>query len=415
MTYDNPEMGTSGKAVRVGGDNANHFKWVVLAVTWLSFLISCIDRVAWSSIAAPVGQALGIQVAMLGAFVTAFYIGYVLANIVGGVVSDVLGARYTLTLALLPLGILTFSFSFIHTLAVGVIVQFFMGLTAGADYSACVKILATWFGKDKGRAMGIFATASSISVVLANAIVPSVAIMFSWGIAFKVLGAATVCIGIFALAILRNSPSTVVVEKITRHQVKELLRNRHLILLCACGLGGVYATVGFAAWGNALMTKEYGISPVVAGSIAAWFGLGAVIAKPLLGWLSDLWRGSAHWLAIGCLALFCVLLLVFGRCSTVTQFYAIAPFLGAAAYGYTPLLMAQVTRISGASAAGAAAGFSNAAWQMGSVMSPLLVGYVYAGTRSFEMALATLAVGPALGVLCLLFTGRPTPVASAAQ
>ena len=61
----------------------------------------------------------------------------------------------------------------------------------------------------------------------------------------------------------------------------------NLIFLSIAGCGGLWATVGFGAWGNALMTRQYGISPVVAGSIIASFGIGAVIAKPTLGWISD--------------------------------------------------------------------------------------------------------------------------------
>lgn len=38
---------------------------------------------------------------------------------------------------------------------------------------------------------------------------------------------------------------------------------------------------------NALMTKEYGISPVRAGTILAVFGVGAVISRPLLGLVRD--------------------------------------------------------------------------------------------------------------------------------
>ncbi|MBK4738511.1 MFS transporter [Noviherbaspirillum pedocola] len=402
MAYNNLDDCSSRKPHGADQSNSDRFKWVVLAIAWLSFVISCVDRVAWSTIASPVGQTLGISVAMFGAFVTAFYVGYVVANIAGGVISDVLGARCTLTLTLLPPGILTFLFIYIHSLTAGIIIQFIMGLSAGADYSACVKILATWFGKDKGKAMGISATGSSIAVVFANAIVPSVALKLSWGFAFKFLGIMTSLMGVLAFSILRNSPATVVMRRLKLHDVKVLFRNRQLLLFCVCGLGGVYATVGFAAWCNALITKEYGISPVVAGAVAVWFGFRAVIAKPLLGWLSDLWPRSARWLSIGCLGMFSSLLIVFGQCSNVIQFYAIAPFLGAAAYGYTPLLIAQVAQISGHNAAGAAAGISNAAWQLGSVVSPLLIGYVYAHTHSFETALAILAVGPALGVLCLL-------------
>lgn len=156
------------------------------------------------------------------------------------------------------------------------------------------------------------------------------------------------------------------------------------------------------------MTKQYGISPVTAGSIAATFGIGAVCAKPLLGWLSDLHGHARKRISILCLAAFAVMLMVFGQSSTVTQFYLIAPLLGAVGFGYTPVLMAQVSDACGRNSAGAGAGLTNAIWQSGSAMSPLAVGYLYGQTHSFAVALLTLAVGPVVAVaaLMLLPSGR---------
>src|SRR4029077_2038252 len=116
----------------------------------------------------------------------------------------------------------------------------------------------------------------------------------------------------------------------------------------------IWGTVGFGAWGNALMTKQHNISPLVAGSIAAWFGAGAVVAKPLLGWLSDQRAGARRTFSMLCLLIFAILLTVFGQASTTAQFYLVAPLLGAAAFGYTPLLIAEVTEVSDQRAAGVA-------------------------------------------------------------
>src|SRR5262245_39368393 len=58
------------------------YRWCVLLIAWLSFLMSFIDRLAWANVAIPVGHALGIPLAALGIFVTAFYVGYVIANLV---------------------------------------------------------------------------------------------------------------------------------------------------------------------------------------------------------------------------------------------------------------------------------------------------------------------------------------------
>ncbi|TBR71271.1 MAG: MFS transporter [Nevskiaceae bacterium] len=378
-------------------------RWLILFVVWGSFLLSYIDRVAWSSVAAPVGQSLGIAVGMLGAFVTAFYIGYVIANIVGGLVTDSLGGRKTLTFALIPLGIATFFFGNTQSLSTGVWIQLAMGLFAGADYSAGVKILTAWFGKDRGRAMGIYTTGTSLGVVIANAIVPSISASYGWEAAFRLLGIITFCWAIVTFVTIRETPSLAVQDRIRKSDFLAVLKNRNLIWLAIAGCGALWGTVGFGAWGNALMTKQYGISPVTAGSIIACFGVGAVIAKPTLGWLSDFRKGKRKEFAIGCLVCFAFLLFVFGHASTVTQFYVVAPLLGAAAFGYTPLLVAQVTEVVEEKFVGAAAGLTNAVWQMGSAAAPLFVGRVYGQTRSFELALVVLACGPLIGAVTLAF------------
>jgi sugar phosphate permease len=390
-------------AKRPDADPPPAYRWVVLFVTWVAFLLSYVDRVAWSTVAAPVGHSLGLSLSMLGAFITAFYIGYVVANVVAGFLTDTFGGRLTMTFALVPLGIATFCFSYTHSLASGVAIQLAMGVAAGADYSAGVKILTAWFGKEKGRAMGIYTTATSLAVVLANATVPLMSQQYGWETAFRILGGITLCWAVVSFLLLRDSPVREAYVAITRAEIRGLMKNRNLILLAFAGFGGLWGTVGYGAWSNALMTKQYGISPIVAGSIAAWFGIGAVLAKPTLGWISDLNVRLRIPMSVTCLAGFAILLVVFGQCSTTAQFYVIAPILGAFAFGYTPLLMAEITTASGSKSAGAAAGLTNAVWQLGSAISPLMVGLVYGQTKSFSLALATLAAGPIAAAVILLF------------
>ena len=405
MTQKAADAASAASAASAAQADASRYRWVVLAVVWAAFLLSYVDRVAWSSVAAPVGHSLGLQVSMLGAFITAFYIGYVLANIAGGILTDVLGGRMTLTLALVPLGAFTFCFGFAHSLWSGIAIQFAMGLAAGADYSAGMKIIAAWFRKDRGRAMGLYTTATSLAVVITNATVPTISQWYGWQTAFRLLGVITLACAAVAWFVLRDAPQgEPPLARVKTADILALLKSRNLILLAVAGCGGLWATVGFGAWGNALMTRQYGISPVTAGSIAATFGIGAVIAKPLLGWLSDMHSHSRKRISILCLSAFAVMLIVFGQCSTVTQFYLLAPLLGAVGFGYTPVLMAQVSDASGRNSAGAGAGLTNAIWQSGSAMSPLMVGYFYGQTHSFSTALLTLAVGPVVAVaaLCLL-------------
>jgi len=378
------------------------YRWTALFLVWGGFLVSYIDRRAWSSIAAPVGEAIGLEVAMLGVFVTAFYVGYVIANIAGGILTDFFGARVMTAATLIPLGVLTFSFSYTRSLWFGIVIQAAMGLAAGADYSAGMKIIATWFRRDRGVAMGIFTTATSLAVVIANATVPVLSQNYGWETAFHILGIMTIIWGIVSASLLRNHPREEPVGRTSRHEVFGLVKNRNLVLLAIAGCGGLWATIGFVSWGNALMTKQYGLSPVLAGQVMMAFGIGALLAKPVLGWLSDLRSISPKFLAVFCMVAFTVTLIIFSRCSTVTGFLMVTPFIGAFGYGFLPVLMSMISGASGDTAAGSGAGLTNALWQSGSAMSPLIVGHMYAVSHSLDTAIYTMAAGPVVAAIVLL-------------
>jgi sugar phosphate permease len=327
-----------------------------------------------------------------------------LANVCGGLLTDTIGARRTLTFSLLPLGIATYLFGYTSSLTMGIVLQIIMGLTAGADYAAGIKIIASWFSKERGLAMGLYGTATSLAVVVSNAIVPTLSQTYGWPIAFHILGLITGGWGVACFLLLRDTPTQATSTPITRGEVVALLKNRNMVLISAGGFCGFWATVGFGAWANALMTKQYGISPVKAGAILAVFGVGALISKPVLGIMRDLFgRRSAKVLPIGCLLCFSALLVAFGQCSSETMFYIVAPILGAAAYGYTPLLYVLITEAAGIRSVGAASGLSNATWQLGAGLAPMAVGAVYGSTQSFSLSFYTLAIGPVIGALLLSF------------
>ncbi|MGF6754337.1 MFS transporter [Paraburkholderia sp. GAS42] len=388
------------------------FRWVILLVIWAAFMVSCVDRFAWASIAAPVGRALGFRLALLGSLTTAFYVGYTVSCPVGGILADKFGSRATLAISMFPLGVLTFCFGFVQTFWMAIALHLLMGFAAGAEYGATIKILTVWFGKDKGRAFGIWATGTSVSVVVANATVPRITETYGWQAAYQILGIATVAFSLICFFVVKNTPDGKSVPRITSSQIAALLKNRNLLLLALGGAGALYGTLGFVAWANALMTVAHGVSPVIAGSVLVWFGIGAFVSKPLFGWLYDKLIHYAKLVAIVDLLLFIVLLITFGNCRSIAAYYMLAPFLGAAAYGYTPLLIGLYTRASGPQLAGAAAGFVNTVWSVGSFISPIVAGYVFQHGRSLNITLGVIAVGPLLGAILLCFVRKRAAAAS---
>jgi sugar phosphate permease len=379
-------------------------RWLVLGLAWLAFLLSYVDRLAWSNLASSVGHGLGLPVAALGVFVTAFYTGYVVSNLLGGLASDRIGPRLMLTIALLGLGVSTFLFGFAVSIAGGLVIQALMGLFAGTDYATGVKLIAAWFErKDRGTAMGIFMTATSLGVVVTNLFVPAVLDSLHWNGVYRLLGALTVAGALLCFLGVRDRPGGAADPLFNLSDFLQLFRDRNLILVALCGFGAMWGTWGFAFWASTLMIRGHHLSTVEAGGIVAMFGTGAIVSKPVIGILSDRMGGIRKIPVIACLFCFVAALLVFGTLKTKGQFRLLAPLLGVTAFAYSPLLGALVTETAGIRRAGSSAGVTNAFWQLGSVIVPVAVGIMFQATHSFYAAFVTLAAGPLLGACGLLF------------
>jgi sugar phosphate permease len=286
----------------------------------------------------------------------------------------------------------------------GLVIQALMGLSAGADYASCIKVIVSWFARqDRGKAMGLFLIASSLGVAATNAIVPSLVAAIGWQGVYRALGAATLAVGLLTFLTLRDGPLAAASHAGRGVGVGTVLRNPAMILITVAGFGGFWGTWGFAFWANALMIRQRGLSPVEAGVVVSLVGFAAIVGKPLFGWLSDRMGGRPKWIIVGCFLLFAVMLLVFGTLTDRQSFQMAAPLLGLGAFVYSPLLAVLVAERAGPALAGTATGVTSAFWQLGSVIVPLVVGLVFQTTGSFLAAFGVLAAGPLLGAACMLF------------
>ncbi|MFD9664966.1 nitrate/nitrite transporter [Rhodococcus sp. NPDC059968] len=395
----------------------SRYRWVVLGLCWLALVLTSVDRSTWGPASVFVGEDLGVPLASLGTFATAYYIGYVLSNAGNGFLTDWVGGRAIVTTSLIGAGIFMMIFGSTTSASVGIAVQAAVGLFAGADYAAGVKLITSWFRPEElGKAMGIFLSATSIGVVVANSTVPMLIEHFAWTTSYHVFGALSVVAGGICWMLLRPGPVDLRAEaaesSATGAVIMTILRNRNLMLVAVAGFGGCWGTYGFITWSNTLMIKGHSVTPATAGFIVALFAALGVFGKPLIGIISDRFNGARRVPAMIVLGCFAVTLLIFGMLSTPLGFLIAAPFLGLSAYCYLPLLVALIPRLVSSHVVGSSAGVSNAFWNIGSVLVPITVGAVFAASgKSFLAAFATLAAGPLVAVVALCFVNeRPGSV-----
>jgi sugar phosphate permease len=363
-----------------------------------------------------VGEDLGIPLASLGVFASGYYIGYVISNAFSGFLTDKVGGRLLISASLIGAGVFMFLFGSTTSAVTGIALQGLVGLFAGAEYSAGIKLVSSWFRPEElGKVMGIYTSATSLGVVIANTVVPALIHHFDWGASYHLFGALSVVIGLICYALLRPGPVVTIASGQGEKQatvIGTLVRNKNLMLLALAGFGGFWGTYGFIVWSNSLMMKGHGISPVIAGYIVAIFATLGVLGKPVIGLISDKLNGARRVPAMVMLGLFALMLILFGFLDTATEFLIAAPLLGLAAYCYLPMIVALVPRLVSSDVIGTAAGATNALWQLGSVLVPLAVGGVFAATgNSFIAAFGTLALGPFLGMVVMYFVNeRPGDV-----
>lgn len=378
----------------------SRYRWLVLAVCWAAFILTSVDRSVWGPAAPSVGGSLGVPLVALGIFATSYYIGYVITNFLGGVASDWVGPRTVLTVSLGGAGLCMIGFGTVQSFGLGLALQAVLGIFAGADYSAGAKTITSWFNApERNFAFGIYITATSLGTVIANLVVPSLISSAGWRASYFLFGSICILIAVCCALVVRTGQHDIKQRALPRLQ---LLADRDLILLAIAGFGSLWGTYGFVTWSNTLMTKGVGIDSVKAGLVVALFAITAVVFKPVVGLAAYRRGGRKKVLIVAILAMFAVMLLIFGQLHSTTAFFIAAPFLGFAGYCYSPLQNAMVQDLAKSETAGSAAGGVNAIWQLGSVTVPAVLGVVYNASHSVYLTFVVLAIGPVVGLLITL-------------
>lgn len=308
------------------------YRWLVLVLCWLAFTMTSVDRSTWGPASIFIGEDLGVPLASLGLFATFYYIGYVVSNAGSGFLTDKVGGRLLIAVSLVGAGASMMFFGSTTSAAIGMGVQALIGLFAGAEYAAGIKLISSWFRPEElGKAMGIYTSATSLGVVVANTAVPYLIEHYSWHASYLLFGGISIVAGVVCYAILRPGP--IVTRKTRtaggRSALRELTSNKNLLLLALAGFGGFWGTYGFITWSNALMIKGHGIDPAVAGGIVAIYAALGVLGKPLIGWIADKFNGARRIPAMVVLGCFSIMLVVFGLLDNALAFFNCRPVAGA--------------------------------------------------------------------------------------
>lgn len=387
----------------------------VLLIAWLAFLFSFVDRLSWPPVMPIASKALGLSAKEAGSYMTAFYLGYVVTQLPGGLLTDKYGYRKVLMGSFLIMGIFTALMGTITSYSQGFMYRVLAGIGSGAIFSACATAIFNWFPETiRGTAMGFLITASSLGLSVTNFFVPVLARDHGWQFSFFIAGLLPLGTLIFAWSLLKEqSPfehQELQISSDFWQDVFSLTHNRGLMITALAGFCAMWATWGTATWANTYININFSLSLVQVGVVMSTYGVAALLCKPIAGVIHDLLSGKRKYLLFVILMSFGILLLWFGANKSIQVLYILAPLLGIAAFVYSPVMSTLVGELVPPHLVGTAIGFVNAIWQLGSLISPLAVGAVIDATNNFIYAFATLAIGPIVGAFIILCIREPQQV-----
>jgi len=175
----------SAKAERVGS-----VRWVVCALLFFATTINYIDRQVLGILAPTLQQAIGWNEIEYGYIVTAFQAAYALGLLFVGRLLDLVGTRLGYAFALIFWSFAAMAHALARTPFGFGVARFGLGLGEAGNFPAAIKTVAEWFPKkERALATGIFNAGTNVGAVVAPAIVPWIALTYSWRAAFIVTGA----------------------------------------------------------------------------------------------------------------------------------------------------------------------------------------------------------------------------------
>ena len=303
----------------------------------------------------------------------------------------------------------------------------YFGVIEGICISTCwVPLVATvsrWFEDKRILALGIITSGVTIGSMVLPPFIAYLTIAYGWRLAFIMLA---VTVWIFAspgIIILGKKPprSTGVPhhsggkEDCIDDKTGNRIPSRELSLLEAIKtvpFGALMVTGFVTATGFYFLTvhivayaDDVGIAATSAALIFTFMG-GANILGKLLTWLIAMKVGNRYTLLF-LLTLQAIGLFLLIQAKSLWMFFVLGSVFGFGLGGSTPIRMAMASEFFGIRSIGAIIGLLGVSWAAGGITGPLLAGYIFDLSHSYDIAFLAGGLLMIIGIVSTFFLKNP--------
>ena len=404
---------------------------LIVSIIWLGSFFLAFDRVNISLAAPGIMGDLGFDGMQMGFILSVYYWGYLLGNFSGGLVSDRVHLRGLTTALMIGWCVLTALTGLCHALWQFALVRLLFGLAEGATANLMHKLQNNWLlPTERGRGYGIFIGFVYLGIAFGMPLVGWLIKQWDWRVMFYISAALTIGLaGLFWL-VIRDRPEShpwmtvhqqqafaaamaadrLALDKHNAAHAKTTSRERLMSLLripaflslslAAFFIIAVYFTN--MSWLPGYLVKERGYTVLSSGIYLTLPYLAAFAGMWSAGGIGDRFGNRALVTTVMALATCPAIIAVAytHEVNTTIALMSLMLFLNSAALnGIMVLLFDLIPATAFGTSVGIVGGLCGG---LGGVVGPLLLGYLYDLSGSFQWGFVALAISTVLGAAAML-------------
>ncbi|MDR3759179.1 MFS transporter [Enterocloster sp.] len=386
----------------MGAEQNKRNPYLSLAAVTLAFTFTFLSRYIWSPLMADVSNEFGINATQAGLYMSAFFAGYLVTQIPGGIMADRYQPKYILIACTVLGGVMTAAMSFITNYEMGLVIRVITGISSGCVMAQCSKVVATTFEpKKRASAMGVVLASPPFGITLAQSIGAPLNQAVGWRNTFLIVAAIVVIIvallAVFVQPIPRKTaavpagnPAVAQAAATKAKGQAGLLEglvgfftNKQQLLLGVSGFMFMFVTVGFATWTNRY-AQSLGFTPVQGGMIITCYSIAGIIASCLSGSIAVKCRMSHRNFLIASLAAMGVMTVLFSMQRGYMGLIVVGCVYGAISYLPSTHYTTSAMMLAGERYTATAASTQNLLFQLASLIMPIIVGRAIDLTGSYS-------------------------------
>ena len=280
------------------------YRWVILGLLSFSYLLVYVHRMCPAVLAEDIMHSFGASGAMVGLLASAYFYPYALMQAPGGVISDKLGPRRLVTIAMLVATV----GSVLFAISGGVTSAFFSRILVGLGVSVVLvptyKALTTWFpAKDYVLGTSLVISIAGLGGFLAGSPLAWLSEIIGWRGSFWVIAGLTMANAVLVWFLVRDKPQDFGLPQVEptpqeqgdseeaiplRRAFSIILGSRDFWMLAGWFFlnGGILFSFA-GLWAGPYYMQAYNMSKTEAGEVINLFAFGWVFGPLIFTWVAS--------------------------------------------------------------------------------------------------------------------------------